>query len=288
MGERGEADAALAARPAACASRAQSRPTAPRTRPGLAAIVVHTSHKRQRLRDMRVLDRPPVPRQPGQHLRAAAEEAQLDKAGVAEQDARRRRRAARAERRSPGDKRRRGRPVFRARAMIARAEGDGDEAGGVAERQPAGEPDLDRLAARQMRAAAGWPARSRRHWRRPGRRGWNSVASAARGRWRMRPSAVDGEQLGRPAVGIVGGDHARHPGVARIAGRQRGEHRFDDFGGGVLRALQGRADRHREPPARAAAYPCRRDRSRGIARRRPWPPRPRSPSDGASAALLAP
>ena len=48
---------------------------------------------------------------------------------------------------------RRRRAVFRARAMIARAEDDGGEAGGVADRQPAGEPDLDRLATRQMRAA---------------------------------------------------------------------------------------------------------------------------------------
>ncbi len=53
------------------------------------------------------------------------------------------------------------------------------------------------------------------------------------------PSTVS--KLGRPPVGIVGGDHARTPAWRASAGRQRGEHRFDDLGGRVLRALQCRA-----------------------------------------------
>ena len=162
---------------------------------GPAAMRVQTSHKRQRLGDMRVLDRPAVPRQPGQHCGAAAGEAQLDKAGMAEQtldDGGERPEPAGGR---PATRRGGGGAVFRARAMIAGAEGDGDEAGGIAERHPAGEPDLDRLAARGMRAAE-----ARRQGR--GVVGDDQIAGREQARQRgarqMRHAAVrvDGEQPG--------------------------------------------------------------------------------------------
>ena len=149
MGERGEADAALA--------------------PGLQRAPVERKAGRRRLERDRVGGdrRPHIPQAPaaagtcaywiGRPCRAspasicgaAADEAQLDKARMAGKTLDDGGKRARAASRSPGDSGGGGAPVFRARAMIAGAEDDGDEAGGIAERHPAGEPDLDRLAARQ-------------------------------------------------------------------------------------------------------------------------------------------
>ena len=150
-GERGEADAALApGLQRAPVEREAGRRRFERDRVG-GDRRPHIPQS-QRLRDMRVLDRPAVPRQSGQQMRAAADEAQLDKARVAGKTLHDGVQRPEPEAGRPATRQAAERAVFRARAMIAGAEGDGDEAGGIADRQPAGEPDLDRLAARQMRA----------------------------------------------------------------------------------------------------------------------------------------
>ena len=108
MGERGKADAALPP----CLQRAPVERKAGRRRFERHRVGGdRRPHipQRQRLRDMRILDRPAVPRQPGQHMGAAADEAQLDKARVAGKTLHDGVAATRTASRSPGDKRRRGR-----------------------------------------------------------------------------------------------------------------------------------------------------------------------------------
>ena len=132
---------------------------------------------------------------------------------------------------------------------------------------------------------AGKVAASLATTRSPGR---NSVASAVRGRCRMRPSAPTVTSLADRRSGLSAAIMRVTPSMARIAGRQRGAHRLDDLGGGVLRALQRRAvgvGNRQRVQRRIHVAGVDREEAR---RRRPWPPRPRSPSDGASAALLAP
>ena len=64
---------------------------------------------------------------------------------------------------------RRRRPILRTLAVIAGAEGDCDEAFGVAKLDPGGKPDLDRFAAGDA-GREGSPVASPRRWRRRGRR----------------------------------------------------------------------------------------------------------------------
>ena len=153
----------------------------------------------QRLGDMRVLDRPPMPGQSGEHGVTPAEETQVRKARMAEQalDLRRKRPEGETVARCES---RRGRPVFRAHAVIARPERDGDEPGRIAESHPCRKPHLDRVAARTVRAAQarrqGGGVVGDDEVARP-----NIDASAERGRWRILPSASAAKSRADPPSG---------------------------------------------------------------------------------------
>src|SRR5579883_121751 len=208
MAERGEADAALAPsgehRPVERISRGRrfegdrrggdARPDVP---------------KRERRRKMGVLDRPAVTGEAGDNCVAAAEEAQRDQPGMVEYVVDNGVERAEGEPVARGERRRK-RPVFRTRAPIARAEGDGDETGRIAEPDPAGKANLHRRAARDMRS---FEARRQsrgvvRHDQVAGR---EQVGEFGPRRAPHAPIGTDDQQLAAAAIETLGGDHARDP-----------------------------------------------------------------------------
>ena len=141
----------------------------------------------QRLGNMRVLDWPPVLRQSCKRCRTGAKETQLEQARMVEKALDHGFEWAEFEAIAWRQRRRR-RPLFRAHAVIARAENNRHEAGWVGKRQPACQADFDRLVPVRNRAAqAGWQRR--------GVIGDDQVAGIeqrrepARGRSRILPSA---------------------------------------------------------------------------------------------------
>ena len=280
MGERGEADAALAARPASVRQSSAKPADGGSNATGSAAIAVQTSHSASGSGTCAYWIGRPCRASPASTRCAAAVEPQLDEPRMAEQRARRRRRAGRAQAVARRQRRRR-RPVLGARAVIAGAEHDRDEAGRVAE-ATASRRAGPRSARRSARACrAGSPARSRRRWRRPGRRARTGSPSAARGRCAMRPSASTTSSRGRSArpgrsaaimrctpTGRTARPAARRASLSMIsAAASSGRFSVERIGIGHGQRVQRRV------------HVAGVDREEA-GRRRPSPPRPRSRSGG--------
>ena len=210
----------------------RSRPTAARTRPAARRSPSNVP-QRQRLGDVRVLDRPSVPRQAGPDRVGRAVEAQRDEARMTERGQHGRRQ--RTEREAiAGVQRRRRRPVLGPRVEVARAEHDRGELAHVVrrERAPAGEPHLDRPRRSARARPAGSPAASPRRWRSRDRRGAEYRRTRRGGRGATRPRGIDDQQLrsaralDRPigrgdhdAASCRGGASARGDGVGQLARR---------------------------------------------------------------------
>src|SRR5215831_6086637 len=106
----------------------------------------------ERFCHMRVLDWSPVARDPTKNCFALAKEMQCDETRMAEQALNGRNKWSQREAVARRE-RRRGHPIFGARAVITRAEYERDEPPGISHRHPRRKPDLDRLTACHVHAA---------------------------------------------------------------------------------------------------------------------------------------
>jgi len=182
-----------------------------------------------------------------------------------------------------GRKKRRRRPVFRSRAMIAGAECDCVKPRRVARDHPSRKADLERLAARAVDA---------RQARGQGRRviGDYEIAGAEQGRerraWQAPHSTagVDNKELGGSASGTVGDNHWR-PATARLAfGSAPMSHSTISWA-----ASSGRFKAAGSASGTASAWSgvsTSLGSSERTRRRRPSPPPPRLPSGGAAQPCL--
>ena len=192
--------------------------------------------------------------------------------------------------RSPGSSGGGGGAVLGRRAVVAGAEGDGDETP-VASCERRASPRAGSRSGRRSRQVDAVKARRQRG----GVVGDDEIAaagrvatSAARGRCLTLPPASSTRSAACRAAGTVGGDHARtSTGRAARAGKAARDG-VDGSRPRPGRALQRRRVGIRDRPARAAACPCRPGRSRGSGRRRPAASSPQIAVRWASAALLAP